>query len=230
MMPARTLLIAPITALLTAWLLPFPAAASAPAETNLHYRAFVAGAPVGQAQVTVRVADGEYQVRGQASSNSFLSSFSSWRNEFSAAGRVDDGGHAPVEFGYQERSGRDSRDVSARDGAVLVIKNGKPRSRHPIPEGLDVLSALFVAPGCDGDRTLHTGRHAYRLEHLADTERGCRYRVRDEDDSAFEVELSFGHRDGLRVPERITVHAWVTGWLELQPPPPQTTAALRPTR
>lgn len=226
MMPAllRTI------ALLTALLLPAVAAASAPAETLLRYRAFVAGAPVGEAEVTVRVADGEYQVRGQASSNSFLSAFSPWRNAFAATGRIDADGHAPAEFGYQERSGRDSRDVSARDGEVLVIKNGRPRSQHPIPEGLDVVSALFVAPGCDGDRVLHTGRHAYRLLHLAETDRGCRYRVSDEDDSTFDVELSFGHRDGLRVPERITVYAWVTGWVELQPAPPQTTAALRPKR
>jgi hypothetical protein len=193
--------------------------------TVLQYRAFVAGAPVGEAEVEVSVEDGSYRVAGQATSNSFLSAFSPWRNDFTALGTVDGDGRETAEFAYLEHNGRNSRDVTVRDGIVRVYKNGKARSEQPSPSGHDVLSALFVAPRCDRDQVLHTGRHVYRLQRLASDDGWCRFQVSDDDGETFEVELQFGRRAGLVVPERITVRAWLTGWIELVPAQARPTAS-----
>lgn len=185
--------------------------------TELQYQAYVAGAPVGSAQVFVAMLDGEYRVQGLATSSSWLSAFSEWRNRFRAHGRLEEGVLAPGEFAYVERSGRSHRDVAVRDGTLTEIKNGRRRPPRPSPAGMDVVSALFVAPDCADDLKLHTGRHQYRLTLLDGDDAGCRFSVADEDGNAHEVVLTFGERHGLRVPQRITVHAWVTGWVELLP-------------
>ena len=70
----------------------------------------------------------------------------------------------------------------------------------------------------DGDQVLHTGRHVYRLSRVEASGDGCRYHVVDDDDDSFEIGLELAERDGLTVPHRITVHAWLTGWIELVEP------------
>lgn len=207
------------SALLSAILL---AAAPAPAatpdgEVTLRYVASVAGAPVGEATVTVALQDGGYRVTGDARSNNWLQGFTDWRNEFEAAGRVDDGGPAPRRFGYLETDRDKSRHLVIEDGVVRVVKNGRQRPERPAAPFPDVVSALFVAPRCAPDQTVQTGRHVYRLARLAHGPGRCRYVVLEDDDESFEMTLTLGRRDGLIVPTRIVVEAWLKARIELAP-------------
>lgn len=188
---------------------------AAPAHvTTLEYQAYAAGAPVGAATVQVSLVDDAYHVTGFAQASSWLRGFSEWRNRFSARGRVRDDAPEPQEFSYREHDRRKSRQVVVRDGTLQVTKNDRRRPRRQAPGGADVISALFVRPHCSPGRTVHTGRHVYRLERLQQAE-GCRYRVVDDDGDTFELELEFTRRAGLVVPSRMTVHGWLTGWIEL---------------
>lgn len=192
--------------------------ASNGAEVTLRYQAYVAGAPVGEATITVAVVDDHYQVVGDARSNGLLRGFSQWRNRFAAHGRLDDAGPQPITFSYAERDRRKTRDVAVRDGVLEQTKNGKRRPRRDAPSGSDVVSALFVAPRCEEDHQLHTGRCTYLLTRLDGDSGSCRYLVTDDDDDSFEIELELGSHGGLVVPQRITVYAWLTGRVELIEP------------
>lgn len=191
-----------------------PAASDAPAMT-FSYRAFVAGTPVGRATVTVDISGDRYRVQGDASSNGWLQGFTRWRNRFSAHGRIQDGERQPAEFHYTETDRDKKRHVVVRDGTLRVTKNGHRRPARRSPGGADVVSALFVDPSCAEDHQLHTGRHVYRLSRLEHRADGCRYQVLDDDDDRFEIDLVLARRGQLIVPEKITVHGWVTGWVTL---------------
>jgi hypothetical protein len=184
-------------------------------EITLRYQAYVAGAPVGEATVTVTVVDDHYQVVGDARSNGLLRGFSQWRNRFAAHGRLHDAGPQPITFNYSERDSRKTRDVAVREGVLEQTKNGRQRPQREAPSGSDVVSALFVAPRCEDDHQLHTGRYAYMLTRLDAGPGSCRYLVTDDDDDSFEIELEFGDHGGLVVPQSITVYAWLTGRVEL---------------
>jgi hypothetical protein len=198
---------------------PAPVGAGAPVgDVTLRYQAFVAGAPVGEATVKVAVAEGHYRVEGDARSNGWLKGFSKWRNRFAAHGRLDGLTREPAEFSYIERDRDKQRQVLVRDGMLQVTKSGKARTPRASPAGPDLVSVLFVQPHCQGDQRLHTGRHVYQLSRLRRDPGGCRYAVVDEDGDGFEIELVFGRRGDLVVPTRVTVYAWLTGWVELLEP------------
>jgi len=191
------------------------AGAEPDANLSLHYRGFVAGAPVGEATIDVRVTDGRYRVHGDARSNNWLRGFTDWHNEFTAAGRLDGLERQLDAFEYTETDRDKTRHVVVEGGHIQVTKNGKPRSRRRAPDFPDVVSALFVRPHCAGDQTVTTGRHVYELTRL-DREPGrCRYLVTDDDGDTFEMGLTLGRRGALVVPTRITVYGWLTGWIEL---------------
>ncbi|MEZ5557376.1 MAG: hypothetical protein R3E86_02345 [Pseudomonadales bacterium] len=106
-----------------------------------------------------------------------------------------------------------------------VRKNGRARPRQPALPGLDLLSALFVLPGCDGDQVLNSGRSLYRLSVLPDTtgpadgpgaSSSCRYLVIDEDDDRYEAELTFTRHQGLVVPLVIVLEGLFTARIELR--------------
>jgi hypothetical protein len=186
-----------------------------PSPVTLRYRAFVAGAPVGEAEVNVSVINGFYQIEGDARSNGWLKGFTRWRNRFAASGSVAGLVKEPAEFTYTESDRDKHRHVIVRDGTMQVTKNGKERPERPSPAAPDVVSALFVAPHCQDDQVLHTGRHVYRLSRIDRDVGGCRYTVVDDDGDTFEIDLDLGSRGGLVVPRKITFYAWLTGWVEL---------------
>ncbi|MDZ7670408.1 MAG: DUF3108 domain-containing protein [Gammaproteobacteria bacterium] len=188
-------------------------------DVTLRYNAYVAGALVGDATITVAMVGDRYQVVGDARSIGVLKHFSKWHNRFAARGVLDDAGSSPEAFYYTERNRSKVRDVAVRDGTLHVTKNGKQRPEREAPDGHDVLSALFVSPRCEEDHLLHTGRYLYRLERLEHDAETCRYRVTDEDDDSYEIELQLTRVNGLLVPGRIIVHAWLTGSVELMDPP-----------
>lgn len=208
----------------SAALVALPAAGNGPVvleparALTLDYRAVVAGAPVGEARVTLALGDdGRYSVRGVARSNGWMRGFTGWRNRFSANGRVVAGSLAPDVFRYHEQDQDKDRRVVVEGGRLQVTKNGRQRPERPAPAGPDLISALFVVPRCGADQRVHTGRHHYRLQHLPAGGDGsaCRFRVTDDDEDSFELEMELEQRGALAVPRRITVRAWLTGWVEL---------------
>jgi hypothetical protein len=188
-------------------LLPTVSLASS-SDASLRYEAFLAGAAIGEATVNVAFIDGAYVVEGSARSSGLWQRFSKWRTQFAARGDLTEA--ASGQFSYFERHSDSSRIVDVRDGVLQVTKNGRQRPPVPSPAGPDLLSALFVPPHCGAAEVVHTGRHVYRLTRLASDERGCRYRVVDEDDDVFELELLLDRLGHLIVPKRITVYGRLT--------------------
>jgi hypothetical protein len=182
-------------------------------DASLHYQAFLAGASVGEATVTVALIDGVYRVEGTARSSGLMQRFSKWRTQFAARGDLSES--ASAQFSYSERNSGSSRIVHVRDGVLQVTKNGRERPPEPSPPGPDLLSALFVPPHCGADQVVHTGRHVYRLTRLARDAGSCRYRVVDDDDDIFELELLLQQLGELVVPKRITVYGRLTGSMVL---------------
>jgi hypothetical protein len=186
------------------------------AEVTLHYRAFIAGTPVGEATVEVALVEDRYQVHGTAVSNGWLKWFTNWRNRFAVDGRLEGSRRQPATFSYFEQDSGKTRDLTVQDGVLRVVKNGKPRQERAAPPHLDLISGLFVQPDCRTDQVLSTGRHVYRLTRLSGDAVGCRYTVVDDDDDTFEIELVLGRRNGLVVPTSIKVKAWLSGSIELR--------------
>lgn len=183
---------------------------------SLHYRAYLAGAPVGWATVRLALAAEGYRIEGEAASEGWMNGVTRWRNRFRAEGSLTEAAPLPVDFSYVETDRGKEHRVSVRDRILQVVKNGKRRDPRPAPDGADVLSALFVQPSCLPERRVHTGRHLYRLTRLVTGDDGvCRYRVIDDDDETFEVAVDLIRHAGLTVPGRITFHGWVSGSIEL---------------
>lgn len=190
-------------------------AAQADAEpVTLRYLAYVAGSRVGEATVQVAVDGGRYQVSGSAHSDGVLQGFSDWRNRFSAEGVLAGTERRGESFDYTERDRDKVRHVLVRDGTLQVTKNGKRRPQRVAPPGPDLISALFVGPHCEGDQRLHTGRHSYRLVWLGGDSETCRYRVVDDDDDTFEIDLRLGRLGSLVVLDEVRVHGWLSGRIE----------------
>jgi hypothetical protein len=183
--------------------------------TALRYQAFLAGAPVGEAVVHVAMSGGSYVVEGSARSRGLMQRFSKWRTQFSARGRVEDAGGASAEFAYAERNSGSTRFVRVSDGLLQVNKNGRQRPPQPSPPGPDVLNALFVPPHCRAEEVVHTGRSIYRLTRLSHGADRCRYRVVDDEDDTFEMELQLQRVEHLVVPKRIDVYGRLTGSMVL---------------
>jgi hypothetical protein len=183
------------------------------ADASLRYQAFLAGAPVGEATVNIAMADGAYLVEGSARSRGLMNRFSRWRTHFTARGYMAD--DAGTEFAYAERNARSTRQVRVSNGLLQVNKNGRQRPPEPSPPGPDVLTALFVPPLCRATEVVHTGRSVYRLTRLSHDARGCRYRVVDDEDDTYEMELRLQRLAHLVIPRRITVFGRVTGSMVL---------------
>lgn len=205
---------------------PAGARAAPTADARLTYRGFVAGAPVGEATVTVAVVDGRYRVAGDARSNGVLIVFGNWRNRFSAEGRLQGTERHPEAFAYTESDRSKTRRVVVSDGELRVTKNGKLRPTRTAPAFPDLISALFVQPRCDDGQILHTGRHVYRLNRIEHEAASCRFTVIDDDDDSFELDLFLVRHDDLLVPQKIIVRGWLTGWIELM----ETSAPSRPAQ
>jgi hypothetical protein len=201
-------------------LLAFVVAAVMHAEAaTFHYQAFVAGARAGKASVTVTVVEDRSEVTGTAKAEGVVDVFSNWRTRFQAHGQLLGAKPQLIEYSYIERDDDQRRQVTVRDGMLRYFKNGRKRREQASPNGVDVLTALFVHPSCASDRSVHSGRKHFRLTVLdpvhsqAEFERValCRYVVVDDDDDRYRADIQFGRREDLTVPISITVRGFLTG-------------------
>jgi hypothetical protein len=212
---------------LSAWLAGLSAGAAA---VELHYEAYVSGVKIGTATVTILRAGNHYEIRGSASARGVAALFSDWQSDFYAAGTIENGSPSLSSYGYEETERRKHRILILHDGRMEVIKNGRPRSATPAPDGLDVLSAFFIAPACWSDRYLHTGRSSYLLAGKRSSSGGCSYLVADEDGDRTRVYMTFSEVGNRLVPSSLRTGGLLSGRILLKtvdeaPFPPQLAAA-----
>lgn len=168
-----------------------------------------------------------YRLVGEAKAEGLLDALSPWKTNFWVSGERADLAVSAVDYRYIEKGRSKRRDVHVSDATLKVIKNGRQRAPRAALPGMDVISALFAVAACPPSLMLHTGRHGYRLQAVgagADTAADvrdirpgrCRYRVTDEDDDQFDIDIEFETLAGARVPSRIEVAGTVTGTLALK--------------
>lgn len=208
--------------LILAVILGFAVSAETYGET-LRYEGFIAGVRAGEATVELEISADSYVISGVAATNGLLDIFGNWRASFDAHGQIVDARPQITEFHYVEQDDEKQREVTVRDGVLLVFKNGKPRSRRSALPGVDLLTTLFVLPQCEEEKLLHTGRQNYRLRRIESPAEAflaglCRYDVVDDEGIRFQVSIEFARVADLTIPVKMTFEGLLTGWLELVAP------------
>lgn len=187
---------------------------------ELEYSGYIAGAPAGSARISVEHSDGAYTVRGAIATHGLMHRISPWRARFIAAGRLRDGVAMPQALAVTESARRKTRTIHVASGVLRQRRNGKLRPQRPAPAGTDLMSALWAAPRCAAEHTLHNGRHAYvmtlreRVAKADGTER-CFYDIVDDEGDRSRGWIALGERGGVRVPLQIVIVEGVTRRLQL---------------
>src|SRR5262245_16752965 len=185
------------------------------ADQTFDYVATVSGARVGEARVTVTEAEGHYLIRGRAWSVGLLEMLSGFRSWFFARGRIVDGQPLVDVYQMSQRDRSRSRELRVEAGRVTEIRDGRAKPDRDAPDGLDMLSALFLPGGCAATTGFHTGKHAYVLELLsavpANVQGGevysgdalrCEYFVTDDEDDRSRATVWLADVGGLTIPVR----------------------------
>ena len=178
------------------------------------YEAYIAGMKAGHATIRVDWNEDSYEVSGSARTDGLLEAFGSWHTRFTATGKFVAGIAQLIEYRYIEKGEHKHRDVTVRDGELRVIKNGKDRGLRPAFPGVDVLTAMYIAPRCE-EQQLHSGRHFYLLKRVGQDSNICRYEVTDDDGDRYNADIVYGERENLTVPLSITLSGLLTGRLVL---------------
>ena len=171
---------------------------------ELHYKAYMGAAEAGQIRVAVAVSGGEYSIQGEAVSLGLMEMLKAMRVQFAASGRTVAGGPMPERYRYHQRDNRKERLITVADGEVRYAKNGEQRPNESMKAGIDLVSALWMAPACENLVDVHTGRTQYRFSLVQGTGDQCRFAVASDDES-FDVAIQYGMRGGLRVP--VSIHS-----------------------
>jgi hypothetical protein len=201
-------------------------AAPAASAATLHYGAYFAGAQVGQGEVEIHVEGGRYAISGEAWATGLIRTATHWRSDFSASGRFDAGDVVPETYQFSTtRRGDRSRTTRVVDGRVETFRDGRRRRSREAPDGLDVLTALFFAGGCETLDELHSGTSRYQLSlrdrHASDARDGsgyverCEFEVVDNDGDGYRIDIHMGEHNGHRVPLRIDVGGFISGSVRL---------------
>jgi Protein of unknown function (DUF3108) len=195
-------------------------------ETKLGYDAFVGGAKVGAAEVTIEKDTASYAISGSAWTIGVLNFVTRWQSIFSATGRLGEQGPTTDRYSLVERARDKVKELFLEDGHLTYVKNG--HMRNPVaPSSLDLLSALFVTPGCAAAGSeVHNGKDLYavkltRRETLAaSTDNGaterCEFEVSDSDNERINATIWLGQVDGITVPLRLDLAGALEGSLKLR--------------
>lgn len=195
-------------------------------ETTLGYDAYVGGSKVGGAEVTIEKGVANYAISGNAWTIGALNFLTRWQSIFSAAGRIDDAGPITDTYRWVERARDKVKELFLAEGHLTYVKNGRTKTPQA-PSSVDMLSALFVTPGCAAaGPEVHNGKDLYavKLKHreiLAATAQGgaterCVFEVSDSDNERINATIWLGTVDGLTVPLRLDLAGAVEGTLKLR--------------
>ena len=193
---------------------------AAHAITTLDYDAYLAGAKVGGAAVTIERNADSYTIEGKAWSTGFLRLVTKWRSFFSASGNLDHGQPVAEEYGFIEKTRNKIKEIFMRDGEVRYTRNGRARLTQAAPTHTDLLSALFMPNGCATQSSVHNGKDFFQLtltdEHSDANGIRCEYRVIDENDELTHAIVWLGEVNGLLVPTRMDLEGAMEGSLRLK--------------
>ena len=194
---------------------------SANALTTLDYDAYLAGAKVGGAAVTIERTADSYAIQGKAWSTGFLRMLTKWRSYFNASGNLEQGQPVTEEYGFIEKARNRIKQIFMSDGEVRYTKNGQERLPQVDLMHTDLLTALFMPNGCTTQSAVHNGKDYFRLTLTAeqgDANGGmrCEYSVIDEDDELTHATIWLGTIDGLLVPTRMDLEGAMQGTLLLK--------------
>jgi hypothetical protein len=195
-------------------------------ETTLGYDAYVRGAKVGGAEVTIEKNAASYAISGSAWTIGMLNFVTRWQSIFSATGRLEDTGPITDRYSLVERARDKVKELLLADGHLTYVKNGHTRTPQA-PSSLDLLSALFVTPGCAAAGSeMHNGKDLYAVKlthqetlpastHNGATER-CDFEVSDSDNERIDATIWLGVVNGLTVPLRLDLAGALEGTLKLR--------------
>lgn len=190
------------------------------AITTLDYDAYLAGAKVGGAAVTIERNADSYTIEGKAWSTGFLRLVTKWRSYFSASGNLDHDRPVAEEYGFIEKTRNKIKEIFMRDGEVRYTRNGRARLTRAAPTHTDLLSALFMPNGCATQSSVHNGKDFFQLtltdEHSDANVIRCEYRVIDENDEITHAIVWLGEVEGLLVPTRMDLKGAMEGSLRLK--------------
>jgi len=195
-------------------------------ETTLGYDAYVGGSKVGGAEVTIEKGVANYAISGSAWTIGVLNFLTRWESIFSAAGRIDDAGPITDTYSWVERARDKVKELFLSDGHLTYVKNGRTRSPQA-PTSVDLLSALFVTPGCAAaGPQVHNGKDLYAVKLTqretleanaqGDATERCVFEVSDSDNERINATIWLGQIDGLTVPLRLDLAGAVEGTLKLR--------------
>ena len=183
----------------------------------LKYLASMGGAEAGVIAINVDVRGADYTLAGTAESRGLMEMIKGLRVRFAVSGRLQAAVPTTGVYEYHHRDNSKERLIRVANGEVAYSKNGEARPNAPSKKGIDLVSALWMAPTCDSLADVHTGRTQYTFSLLEGSADRCHYRVvsDDEDDGAFDVDIRYTRRDGLRVPQLITSTGVFAGTVRL---------------
>src|SRR5262245_30294592 len=133
-------------------------------ETTLGYDAYVGGAKVVGAEVTIEKGAANYAISGSAWTIGMLNFDTRSESRFSAAELIDDNGPVTHTRTCIERACDKVKELFLADGHLTYVKNGRTRTPQA-PSSIDLLSALFVTPGCAAAGSeVHNGKDLYAVK------------------------------------------------------------------
>ncbi len=194
-------------------------------EATLGYDAFVRGAKVGGAQITVEQGSTGYAISGNAWTIGVLNFLTRWQSMFSATGRLEASGPVTDRYSFIEHARNKVKELFLADGELTYIKNGESRNREA-PTSVDMLSALFATSDCAAaSAEIHNGKDLYAVklterEALSSAENGaterCVFELSDADDERIDATVWLGEVNGLIVPLRLDLIGALEGTLKLR--------------
>jgi hypothetical protein len=176
---------------------------------------------VGVAEVTINTNAAGYEIRGQARTVGMFDFLTKWRGWFKTAGRLVAGNPVADQYAVTQKNRKKKKEIYLEDGRVDYHKNGKYTRSMNALASLDLLSALFLAPGCGaaGDE-IHTGKDRLSITLTKEVRNGtqlqCEFDVVDEDQQEFTASVVLDEVEGLRVPVRLDVNGSFDGTLRLR--------------
>lgn len=192
-----------------------------PCALELEYEAKIGFFKVGAMNVEIEDhPDGSYVLSGEISVGGPAERFLSWRGQFESKGEF----HAlnPVSRSYtlvedEWRKG-ETETVIVEGDLTRIYETGKSVVEIPKPDGIDIMSALLLTPGCTNEMLVHDGEDTYEVQlykhdphkelrqgrnFFAGTTRLCRYKFVYDVDHVRKVDIWIAAIDARLVPVRI---------------------------
>jgi len=186
----------------------------------LDYAAYLGDTKVGEAQVSIDVAETGYRIKGKAQSTGLMGLFSKWKSLFTTSGFFSFG--KPVASSYQvtEEAGGKNKHIEYAGDKVVVTKNGKRRNPMPLPAGTDFWSLLFLSEDCGEERLVHDGKDLWQVkprvsEKLPQGGQYCEFEVVDEDAERSFASVWLQQIGGLTVPVQVELNGAMRGTFKL---------------